>query len=194
MDTSRAAYVTVARIVRPHGRYGEVAAEILTDFPQRLKKLASAELWDPARRVRVSGPSPRAVRSCRLSSSRGGQALFHFEGSNSIDDAKKLVGLEVQIPIADRAPLPEGSYYASDLAGCELFDEAGRKLGPVREVQFFGESVAGTPILAVDTPDGELLVPLAQDICLRVDLAARKILAKLPEGLRDLNRDPNSGS
>ena len=188
MDTSRAAYVTVARVVRPHGRYGEVAAEILTDFPQRLKKLTSAELWDPARHVRAAGASPRAIRSCRLSSSRGGQALFHFEGSNSIDDAKKLVGCEVQIPIAGRAPLPDGSYYASDLVGCEVVDDNGRSIGRVREVQLFGEAVAGTPILAVDTPDGELLVPLAQDICTSVDLATRRIVAMLPDGLRDLNR------
>ena len=29
-------WVAVARIARPQGRRGEVAAEILTDFPQRL--------------------------------------------------------------------------------------------------------------------------------------------------------------
>lgn len=83
------ANITVARILRPHGLRGEVAAEILTDFPDRLKKLKSAELWDGK-----SEPKRFAVRSCWLSHSRGGQAIFHFEGSDSMSDAEKLAGLK----------------------------------------------------------------------------------------------------
>jgi len=40
----------------------------------------------------------------------------------------------------------------------------------------------------VDTPAGELLIPLAQEICVRVDTAARRIDVVLPEGLRELNQ------
>jgi 16S rRNA processing protein RimM len=173
------AFVTVARIVRPHGLRGETASEILTDFPERLKKLKFAFLWDGCgepRRVRV--------QSCRLSPSRGGQAIFHFEGSNSIDAARRLTGLQVQVPFTDRAPLPRGTYYLTDLAGCEVWQGA-TLLGSVREVQPLG---AGTPLLVVETPPGgELLVPLAIEICLRIDEAARRIDVRLPEGLLDLN-------
>jgi 16S rRNA processing protein RimM len=183
----RAAYCTVARILRPHGRKGEVAAEILTDFPERLKRLASVELFDPASRISTGAARLCRVRSCWLSQSRGGQAIFHFEGSDSIDQAKRLVGLHVQIPLADRPALPAGSYYATDLTGCEVLDAGGRTLGRVREVEFNGEEIAGTPNLVIDSPSGELLVPLAQDICTRIDLPARQITVVLPEGLRDLN-------
>jgi 16S rRNA processing protein RimM len=184
---TKAAYVTLARILRPHGRRGEVAAEILTDFPQRLKNLKSAELADPKIHTVANGPRTRAIRSCWLSQSRGGQAIFHFEGCDSIDDAKKLVGFEVQIPITDRVPLPQGSYYVSELAGCEVVEQNGATLGRVREVQFAGDGIAGTPNLAVNVPGGEILVPLAQDICLSIDVAARRIVVVLPDGLRDLN-------
>jgi ribosomal 30S subunit maturation factor RimM len=47
--------------------------------------------------------------------------------------------------------------------------------------------VAGTPILVIDTSAGELLVPLAEDICRRVNTAERRIDVVLPDGLRDLN-------
>jgi 16S rRNA processing protein RimM len=174
--------VTLARILRPHGRRGEVACEILSDFPERFKSLRSVEL---------SGLRRVAVRSCWLSQSRGGQAIFLFEGSDSISDAEKLVGLEVQIPLSERVHLPSGSYYITDLAGCEVREssirspagEPGAMIGHVRDVQMTG----GTPILVVDAPQGELLIPLAQDICVRVDTAARAIDVVLPEGLRDLN-------
>lgn len=184
---SRAAYVTVARILRPHGRRGEVAAEILTDFPERLKRLTSVELFNPVRNGARDSARQCRVRSCWLSQSRGGQAIFHLEGSDSIDDAKRLVGFEVQIALADRLALPAGSYYVTDLAGCEVIENGGRALGRVREVEIHGEEIAGTPYLVVDSPSGELLVPLAQDICTNIDIAARRITVTLPEGLRDLN-------
>jgi 16S rRNA processing protein RimM len=174
--------VTVARILRPQGRRGEVAAEILTDFPEKLTTLKSAALWNGR-----SAPKRVAVRSCWLSQSRGGQAIFLFEGSDSISDAEKLVGLQVQIPVSERVKLPAGSYYVTDLIGCEVREKNGAKIGEVRDVQFTGEDVAGTPILVVDAPRGEILVPLAEEICIRVDTVARVIEVVLPEGLRDLN-------
>ena len=59
-------------------------------------------------------------------------------------------------------------------------------LGKVRDVYFPGEGQPGTPLLAVDTANGELLVPLAEDICRRIDVVAKRIDAQLPDGLRDL--------
>jgi 16S rRNA processing protein RimM len=184
---TRAAYVTVARVLRAHGRRGEVAAEILTDFPQRLTKLASAELYNPKTHTVPNGGRSTRVLSCWLSHSRGGQAIFHFEGSDSIDDAKRLVGLEVQIPLAERPRLPGGSYYVSDLTGCEVVDQHSGTLGRVADVEFIGEGVAGTPNLVVDSPRGEILIPLAEDICVDINVAGKRITVSLPEGLRDLN-------
>ncbi|MGB0035517.1 MAG: ribosome maturation factor RimM [Candidatus Acidiferrales bacterium] len=184
MTDPKSARVTVARILRPHGRRGEVAAEILTDFPERLTHLSAADLWDGR-----ANPRRVAVRSGWISQSRGGQAILHFEGSESISDAKKLVGLEVQIPFAERMKLPGGSYYVTDLIGCEVCEKNGAAVGRVRDVQFTGEDVAGTPILVVDYSRGELLIPLAQEICVRIDVSAQRIDVMLPDGLRELNRE-----
>lgn len=178
----KAQHVTVARILRPHGVRGEVAAEILTDFPERLTRLTSVELWDGR-----SAPRRTAVRKCWLSHSRGGQAIFHFASCDSVDDAKKLVGLEVQVPLADRVKLPAGSYYISDLIGCEVREKGGAEIGRVRDVEINGEDISGTPLLVVDAKQREILIPLAQEICVNVDTVARRIDVVLPEGLLDLN-------
>ena len=61
-------------------------------------------------------------------------------------------------------------------------------VGTVRDVFFPGESQPGTPLLAVDTSSGELLIPLAKDICTRIDTTARRIEVRLPEGLRDTDK------
>ena len=65
--------------------------------------------------------------------------------------------------------------------------EAPVLLGKVRDVYFPGAGQPGTPLLAVDTSRGEVLVPLAEDICTMIEITARRIEVKLPEGLRDLN-------
>lgn len=174
--------MTVARVLRPHGVRGEVAAEILTDFPERLTRLTSVELWDGRNALRRV-----PVRKCWLSHSRGGQAIFHFSACDSVDDAKKLVGLEVQVPLADRVQLPAGSYYISDLIGCAVREKGGAEIGRVRDVEIHGAEVTGTPLLVVDAMQGEILIPLAREICVNVNIASRRIDVVLPEGLRDLN-------
>jgi 16S rRNA processing protein RimM len=177
-------FVTLARILRARGTKGEVAAAILTDFPERMASLREVFLSDG-----TGAPRRAAVRRCWFSHSRGGQAIFHFEGCDSIEAGEKLRGLEVQIPMSERTALPAGRYYVSDLTGCEVFEHvaggAGETpLGTVRDVEFPG----GTPLLAVDTAKGELLIPLAEDICTRIDPAARRIEVALPDGLREINQ------
>ncbi len=172
--------VTLARILRPRGLRGEVAAEILTDFPERLPKLR--EVWLAGGR---SEPRLVRVQRCWISPSRGGQAVFHFADINCIEDAESLRGLEVQVPIEQRAPLAAGNYFVGDLVGCEVWEAgASSALGSVRDVEFPG----GAPLLAIDTSEGEVLVPLAAEFCVHIDVKAKRVDVILPEDLRDLNR------
>lgn len=167
--------VTLARIVRPHGLRGEVAAEIFTDFPERLPALKRVWLSDGR-----TPPRPVASLSCRL---HNGQAIFLLEGSHSMDDAELLRGLEIQVPLAERVTLGAGQYFITDLIGCEVIEVAApAPLGRVRDVQQTG---VGAYILAVETAAGELLIPFAANICTEIDLAARRIVVSLPEGLRE---------
>jgi 16S rRNA processing protein RimM len=172
--------VTLARILRPRGLRGEVATEILTDFPERLEKLR--EVWLAGGR---GAPRRVRVRRCWLSPSRGGQAIFHFADVENPEEAERLRGLEIQVPLEERVPLDAGSYYVSDLVGCEVWEAgAASALGSVRDVEFPG----GAPLLAVDTRRGEVLVPLAAEFCTRIDVKEKRIDVSLPEGLSDLNR------
>jgi 16S rRNA processing protein RimM len=172
--------VTLARILRSRGRIGEVAAEILTDFPQRLTTLRKVYLSDGK-----NPPRCIAVRRCRL---HKGQALFHFEGVDSISAAETLKDFEIQVPLSERVTLPAGQYFFSDLMGCAVWEQgAAAALGVVRDVQHTGEDNRGTPLLVVDTPHGEMLIPFAAEICTRIDPAERRIEVVVPEGLRELN-------
>jgi 16S rRNA processing protein RimM len=194
-------WVAVAHILRPRGNKGEVAAELLTDFPQRLTELREVFVGDPAK----SEPRRVGLLSCWLSQNHRGQAVFHFAGCSSISEAEKFRGLDVLLPIELRVTLPAGHYFLSDLIGCLVFEcareaspvasspcslaTAPSLLGGVTDVQFTGEGAPGTPLLVVDAREGELLIPLAEEICTSIDVRARRIEVTLPGGLRDLNRE-----
>ncbi|HEY6267350.1 MAG TPA: ribosome maturation factor RimM [Candidatus Acidoferrum sp.] len=201
MNTQTPRWVLVARILKARGNKGEVAAELLTDFPERLTRLREVFVGHGEGKIE---PRRMALKSCWLSQNHRGQAVFHFEGVESISEAEKFRGLEVLLPFEQRVTLPAGQYFVSDLIGCSVFEnsssppvvssspcslaEAPSLLGTVRDVQFPGEEISGTPLLEVETARGEILIPLAMDICVKIDTAARRIDVILPDGLLDLNR------
>jgi 16S rRNA processing protein RimM len=190
-------WVQVARIVRPRGNKGEVLAVLSTDFPERLSSFKQIFL-----RSGQAQPQATGLLHFWVDRNHPEHGIFHFEGCTSIDAAEKLRGIDVLIPMAERVELPAGKYFVSDLMGCTVFElpesgtklaspacaaeEAPRVLGTVRDVFFPGEGVAGTPLLQVETSAGEVLIPLAEEICAKIDVAARRIEVRLPEGLKDL--------
>src|SRR5438445_13354574 len=80
-------WVLVARILRARGNKGEVAAEILTDFPERLTRLREVFAGHADGK---NEPRRLALKSCWLSQNHRGQAVFHFEGVDSISEAEKF--------------------------------------------------------------------------------------------------------
>ena len=193
-------WVALARVLRPRGNKGEVAAELLTDFPERIAAMKEVFLSDSAG---TAEPRLAGLQSFWMDRNHPGQGVFHFEGCASISEAEKFRGIDVVIPFEQRVTLPAGKYFVSDLVGCSVFESSLEApvvssspcslasspalIGTVRDVQMTGEDVAGTPLLVVAARGGELLIPLATDICTRIDPAARRIDVILPEGLRHLN-------
>ncbi len=191
-------WVQIASILRPRGNKGEVAAVLLTDFPARLSSLAKVYLAKGQQE-----PQPVAMQRFWMDQNHPGQGVFHFAGSTNISEAERFRGNDVFLPFEERVQLPAGQYFVTDLIGCTVFeiseaesklsspacaaDSAPRVVGTVRDVAFPGEGVAGTPLLQVDSTLGELLIPLAEDICTRVDVVARRIEVRLPEGLLGVN-------
>ena len=175
------AYLAVARIVKTQGRRGEVAAEILTDFPRRFEQL---------RRVGLGVPEG-APESFELENAwfHKGRVILKFAGVDSISDAERLRGKYVLIPESQRVVLPAGTFYLWELAGCRVLRKTGadtEEVGKVTEV----ERTGGAALLHVEglrDPKRELLIPLAAAICTRIDAEAREIWIEPPEDLLDLN-------
>ena len=171
-------FLAVARVVRPQGRRGEVLAEPLTDFFLRFQALRRVFLENP-------GESPQPLQVENVWSHKG-RVVIKFSGVDSIAGAARLRGRHVLIPAEERVPLPPNHYYLWELEGCRVVTErAGKRVqvGTVTDV----EPTGGVDVLHVATSGGEVLIPLAQAICTKIDTQARTIQIDPPEDLLDLN-------
>jgi len=169
------AFITVARVVRPQGRRGEVAADLHTDFPERF-----------AERKQLSALAPDGSRrALRLEEFwlHKGRVVLKFAGVDSISDAEALAGYEVQVPLEQRAPLPEGAAYISDLVGSSLYD-GDRLVGKVSDVL---AGAGAATLLVVKTGTRELLVPLVAEFLKHHDVAGKRLEMVLPAGLLELD-------
>ena len=161
-------------MTRTQGRRGEVAAELHTDFPERFvqRKRVFALAADGARR-------PLELEQ---SWEHKGGIVLKFRGVDSIADAEKLVGSEIQIPQEERAPLRPGAAYIADLVGCTVIAR-GRELGKIEDVQFG----AGDAPLLVVKGEKEYLVPFAEEFVRSLDVERKRLEMALPEGLLELD-------
>ena len=167
--------VLVGRITRPHGLKGDVVVNPETDFVDE-RFAEGVTLWTRSDR----GDERLVVRSAKL---QGSRPVLGFEGFERIDDVERLAGLELRVPEDTLQPLSEGVYYQHQLIGCVVVTPAGERIGDVARV----EGGAAGSLLAIDGPNGEILIPLAVDICTNVDVVARRITVEPPEGLLELN-------
>ena len=101
-------------------------------------------------------------------------------------EAEQLASAELRVPLETLERLPAGVFYHHELIGCRVETVEGAMVGTVSGVEGDG----GVHRLVVDGGLGEILVPLVDAICVRVDLAAAAITIDPPEGLLDLNPPP----
>lgn len=193
-----AQFVTIAKVVKPQGRHGEVAADVHTDFPELFA--------DRTRLFALFADGSRRELELEAFWSHKGRIILKFTGVDSISDAEALAGCEIQIPAEERAPLEPGTVYVSDLKGCVVSvlekssgaTPSGEKLTE-REIGWVADVLFGAgeaPLLIVrEAEEGqrnqksgkEFMIPYAEEYVQSADLAAKRIVMVLPEGMLDLD-------
>jgi 16S rRNA processing protein RimM len=165
----------VGRIARAHGIRGQVIVNLETDFPETRFR-PGAELF-----VERGG----AIETLRVTSVRfqRDRPVVGIDGVTTMNEAEALAGLELRVPAERLAPLPAGTFYRHDLIGCVVETRDGGSVGTVSGV----EGTMGGSRLVIDGARGEILIPLAHDICTTIDVDAKRIVIEPPEGLLDLN-------
>ncbi len=150
--TSLTPYVNVARIVRTHGRHGEVVVAPLDGLPFCLTE--GMDVW-------LTPPEMRGPRRRRVMGVRGDeqQAVVALSGADGLSEAEPLVG---KLVLVRREDVPEASR-ASDVmsaVGREVVDVARGPIGSVAEVMV----LPANDVWRIEGgPYGEVLMPVIDD-------------------------------
>ena len=169
--------ILVGVIARTHGNRGEVIVNTETDFPEE-------RFHDGAQLMTRRKDGSAATMTVATMRMHQGRPVILFKGIASMNDAELLAGRELRIAEdhGDAELLEEGEYFHRDLIGCAVVTENGEAIGEVVAV----EGEGGQSRLVVRSRRNELLIPLADAIC-TVDLKAKRITVRPPEGLLELN-------
>ena len=168
-DSREPVYLAVGKLRRPHGVHGEMIMDVLTDFPERLKRGVWLYAGSQHLPLQLASVRPQAKAM-----------LVSFEDCTTPEEAGKLRSQFVYVLADDRPPLPEGEYYHHQLLGLRVVDEDDRTLGLLQEILETGAN--DVYVVKPDTgPD--ILLPAIDPVIVEINLSKNLIRVKLLPGL-----------
>jgi 16S rRNA processing protein RimM len=165
----------VGTVARAHGNKGQVIVNPQTDFAQ--------ERFAVGNELVVEQHGHTATRRITAVRFHDGRPIVALGGVETMNDAEALAGAELKMPASALGALPANTFYRHDLVGCDVTDTAGRTIGRVTDV----EGPLERSLLIVARGRGDVMVPMADGIVVKVDTVAKQIVVELPEGLLDVN-------
>lgn len=179
MRAAEPAFLVVGHVRKPHGTRGELVVEPLTDHPGDVFVSGVVLLpGDAAGRE----PDPDAA-PLRVEAARPFQDLLlvSIAGVEDRNAADRLRGRYLMVERASLPELAEGELFYHQLLGIEVFEARGGRLGEVTEVY----EQRPADLLEIRTATGKVLVPFMEHWIRELDVAARRLVLDLPEGLLD---------
>lgn len=161
----------VGRIGRAHGILGEATIEVRSDDPDSRfavgEKLQSDEHGD------------LTITSGRV---HNGILLLGFAGYSDRNQIEKLRNtfLYAEVNI-NEVREDADDYHVLQLIGCQAFLENGLLFGEVTDVI----NLPSQDLLAIKTPDNEVLIPFVRQLVPIVDITARRVVV-IPPNLSEV--------
>jgi len=179
MVTSSKTKLRVGRLVKAHGLKGAIKLELYTDSPdQRFKPGQVLELQVPE----TSEWFGKTIKVSELRFYNQSPVLF-LEGIENRSQAETLIKAILLIEIdLDKLPEEPEAWYDHQLLGLEALVE-NTVVGKVIRV----DHLPAQDLLAIETTNGEVLVPFVKQIVPTVDISKGRIVLDPPAGLFELN-------
>ncbi len=112
-----------------------------------------------------------------------GDLYVYFDGLRTKEEASIVVGRKVYLPEDQFQPVTEvtSDLEYAYLEGYTMLSED-TEVGSIVEVREFPQQ----EIAVVDASQGQVMIPIHQDLIIKIDEAAKRIWMQLPQGLLEL--------
>lgn len=196
---STSGWVPIARLLRPQGRRGELLADPLSDLPDIFAPHRDLFLAPATSHTPAPNALPLHIQEVWFPTGKNaGRVVLKLAGCDSISAAEDLAGQQLLLASDQLPTLDPDTFFVGDLVGCTVFNHA-LPIGTVTDVEFAtgpdGRSRLedAAPLLAVQltsspqtspeaTPE-PILIPFVRAWLDSVDIPARRLSMRLPEGL-----------
>jgi 16S rRNA processing protein RimM len=171
MSGSRATneLVTVAQVVKPQGRKGEVVAKPLSDRPDRFTTMREVYVHHASGTVELKSVTSVWPHKGRL--------VIKLDGVDTIDQAEALRGADLCVGVEELLTLPDHTYYHHELQGLRVETPSGETLGRVESLwDTGGEAV----VLVVRDGETEHLIPFAAPFIEAVEPSSGRLIVRRP--------------
>ncbi|RXK52177.1 ribosome maturation factor RimM [Aquirufa rosea] len=169
-------YFELGTLSKPHGIKGALHVYLDVDDPEEYEGLDAVFLQIGNEMV------PYFISDLQI---RSNLNLISFEGIESLDAAKDLVGIKLFLPISMLPKLKDHQFYYHEIVGYQVIDVNLGKLGTVKEVY----STGAQDVLVMTYQSKEVLIPLLDEIIPKVDKKNQIINSVLPDGLLEVYLD-----
>lgn len=164
----------LGKIAKKFSFKGEVLIYLDTDEP---------ELYEDMESVFVEFNKNLVPFFIENSSLHKGDFLrVQFEDVITEEEADKLIGCEIYLPLLMLPKLEGNKFYFHEVIGFEIED---LKLGVFGVIESINDSSA-QPLFEVLNGSVELLIPMIDQFLVKVDRENKKVIMDLPDGLIDM--------
>ena len=190
--------LVVGQIGKPHGIRGEVSVSVRTDDPEERFTAGSVFATEVPRDRRVStGPAAGSGAAAETAAYRvpdrltleslrwhQGRVIARFEGVPDRTAAEALRGVLLQVDSETLATSEDpDEFHDHQLVGLRVETRDGAMLGYVARID---HAPAADLIVLDKAGGGTALIPFVTAMVPTVDVAGRRLVVDLPEGLLDL--------
>ena len=174
MSRAKSELLRVARVLKSNGTEGEILIGFRGISPEDLNQM------EPVFITFDGLPVPFFIET--FSRKGAGRVLVRLTGVKNLRDADELTGKDIfaKLDAIDMGKSDEEGLMVDDLIGWTLMNAAGTMVGRISGY----EDIPGNTCLYVDTTnDGQVMIPLHEDLVLSVDEDSETISLIVPEGL-----------
>lgn len=162
-------YIVIGKITKTHGLFGNVKVVPMTNVEEIFLNLKEVFVKDETRNgiYRVNVQKIKKI---------GKNYLLKIAGIDSLEKAKKIVGMQLLLKTEELPKLSSDEYYFYQLLNVDVYNETGEKLGRVIDIIETGSN----DVVVVKTKDGEILIPMVKEYVVSFE-PERKLVVKLSE-------------
>jgi 16S rRNA processing protein RimM len=167
----------LGKVAKKFSFKGEVLIYLDTDEPELYEDLESVFVEFNKNLV------PFFIENSQLH--KGDFLKVRFEDVDNEEEADKLIGCEVYLPLTMLPKLEGNKFYYHEVIGFDVIDT---RLGNIGKIVAINDSAA-QPLFEIDKDGIEILVPMIDDFIIEVSRDKKSIFLNTPVGLVDLYLD-----